>query len=230
MILMDQKEPAQSQSQEPLSTSGDKTPNEKKSSFISHRILITILIVFIVLFLVGSGWAIILLQKQTSKSEEEPLLDTVSTSEDQTQTLNQQPTKSPSQQADETKNWNTFINSKYNYLIKYPLEWTVQKKGQLEPKVPDYVVFNPPDSATNAAIIRISYSTRTYEEANELSTQFGQPIIVASQSGIRKVLQDSNGDISINVILPFNQNSIILYSKEKYSEIFALMLSTFRFL
>jgi hypothetical protein len=224
IYLMDQNEV-------PQPTSGNKAFAFKRPDFLSNKTVIIVLSVLLFLTLIGTAVTLFLIQNQTqNQSLPIPSQEEVTANIDQPDVISSAPTKTPKMLAEETATWNTFINSKYHYSIKYPIEWTVQKRGQLEPKIPDFVVFNPPDAATTSAIIRISYSLRTFDESKALNSQFGQPIVVASRSGVRKVLQDSNNDISINVILPYSQNSIILFSKEKYSEVFTQMLSTFKIL
>src|SRR3989304_8770929 len=66
---------------------------------------------------------------------------------------------------DETLGWNIYSNSQYEYSIKYPLDWSATITPQEDPKIIEYVVFNPL-SATRAGelSITLTYTTRSYKE------------------------------------------------------------------
>lgn len=197
----------------------------------SNKTLIIVLALLIILF-AGSGVLLLASQQGRDTISQFPIfnLPDNSVTTIPTPTITPVSTIQPTPRLDVTASWNTFLNSKYGYSIKFPIDWTVRKAGELEPKIPDYVIFNPEDATTSASTITISYSTRTYEEALSIDSQKGLPITVALVGGTQKVQKDSNGNIVINVILPKKPNSIIFYAKEKYSDIFIQMLSTFKFL
>lgn len=128
-----------------------------------------------------------------------------------------------------TATWSAFSSSKYSYSIKYPLNWTAQTITQTDPKILEYVVFNPVATKSGTLSITLSYGTRTYSEALALDPQIGEAIVVASVSATRKNSKDSNGYKASNVIVPFGSNTIILNAKDVYSSLFNQMLSTLKF-
>lgn len=142
------------------------------------------------------------------------------------------PTITPAPTTDPTNNWNTYTNSNYKYSIKYPLDWTVKNLGQLEPKVPSFVVFNPKDATETAKMITISYSTRTYDEAMAIGATNSEIIKVGTISAAKKTEQDSNRNELIHIIIPLknNTNTLIFYAKSAYKTIFDQMLPTLKFL
>lgn len=146
--------------------------------------------------------------------------------------ITQTATSSATPTTDPTNNWNTFTNSNYKYSVKYPLDWTVQNLGQLEPKVPDYVVFNPKNATSTAKMITISYSTRTYDEAMAIGATNSEIIKVGTISAAKKIEQDSNRNEVIHIIIPLknNTNTLIFYAKSAYKTIFDQMLPTLKFL
>lgn len=128
---------------------------------------------------------------------------------------------------EETSDWNIYSNSKYRYSIKYPLDWNGVITPQGDPKILEYVVFNPL-SATKAGelSITLTYTTRSYKEILDADPQPGETIIVSSTSATRKLKEDSQRNILISVALPHNSNTFVLLGKEKYKDIFNQMLST----
>lgn len=130
--------------------------------------------------------------------------------------------------ANPTASWSAYISSKYYYSIKYPLNWTAQITAQQDPKILEYVVFNPVATKAGTLSITLSYGTRTYSEALALDPQIGETIVVASVSAIKKNSKDSNGYKARNVIVPFGSNTIILNAKDVYSSLFNQMLTTLK--
>lgn len=130
---------------------------------------------------------------------------------------------------DETLGWNIYSNSQYGYSIKYPLDWGATITPQEDPKILEYVVFNPL-TATKAGELSISltYSTRSYKEVLDSDPQPGETIIVSSISATRKLKEDSQRNVSISVAIPHNSNTFVLLGKEKYKDLFNQMLSTFK--
>jgi hypothetical protein len=142
------------------------------------------------------------------------------------------PTPTPQQLLegiDETFGWNVYSNSQYGYSIKYPLDWNGVITPQGDPKILEYVVFNPL-SATRAGelSITLTYTTRSYKEVLDSDPQPGETIIVSSISATRKLKEDSQRRVSISVAIPDNSNTLVLLGKEKYKDIFNKMLSTFK--
>ena len=125
-----------------------------------------------------------------------------------------------------TSHWNTYVNSQYNYTIKYPINWTVTNWGALEPKVPSYIVFNENTSTASARFISVAISTRPYTEQLAIEGGNGTPITVAGITGSKQNFKDSDGNQSTSVILPRSSDLIMLRSKIPYVAIFNLMLST----
>jgi len=144
-----------------------------------------------------------------------------------TPTITPTPTLAPL--VDPVATWSAFVSTKYSYSIKYPPDWTAKITTQQDPKILEYVVFNPKD-ATKAGTLSItsSYSTRTYKEVLALDPQKGETVTIASVSATTKSLKDSDGNISINVIIPTGVNTIIINAKEMYKSILDKMLTTLK--
>lgn len=143
------------------------------------------------------------------------------------------PTPTPQQMLadiEETLGWNVYSNSQYGYSIKYPLDWNATITPQEDPKILEYVVFNPL-IATKAGemSITLTYTTRSYKEVLDADPQPGETITVATVIATRKLKQDSQRNVSISVALPYRLNStLVLLAKEKYKDIFNQMLSTLK--
>lgn len=134
----------------------------------------------------------------------------------------------PTSTTSATADWLTYTG-KYGYSIKYPKDWTANSQTQSDPKIIEYVVFNPPASGS-AYTITISHSTRSYQESSAIGATLSTPITVASVSGVKKTEQDSNGNVTIHVVLPIKTtDSLIFYAKNAFSSIFDQMLSTLKF-
>ena len=140
------------------------------------------------------------------------------------------PTLTPptSLKKDPTATWSAFVSAKYSYSIKYPPSWTAQITIQQDPKILEYVVFNPAATKAGTLSITLSYGTRTNKEALALDPQLGESMIVASVSAIKKNSKDSNGNKSTNVIVPFGSNTIIFNAKDSFASLFNQMLSTLK--
>jgi ABC-type uncharacterized transport system involved in gliding motility auxiliary subunit len=52
-------------------------------------------------------------------------------------------TPTPIVLVDPTATWSAFVSSKYSYSIKYPPGWNAKITVQQDPKILEYVVFNP---------------------------------------------------------------------------------------
>ena len=130
--------------------------------------------------------------------------------------------------ANPTATWSAFASSKYSYSIKYPPNWNAQITAQSDPKILEYVVFNPVATKAGTLSITLSYGTRTYSEALALDPQIGKTITIASVSAIEKNSKDSNGYKAVNVIVPFGLNTIIFNAKDAYSSFFNQMLTTLK--
>lgn len=127
-----------------------------------------------------------------------------------------------------TATWSAFTSPKYSYFVKYPPNWTAQVTSQLDPKILEYVVFNPTATKAGTLSITLSYGTRTYSEALALDPQIGETILVASTTATKKNSKDSNGYKASNVIVPFGSNTIIFNAKNVYANLFNQMLSTLK--
>lgn len=138
-------------------------------------------------------------------------------------------TPTPTPIIDSTATWSAYLSTKYGYSIKYPTNWTAKNIAQSDPKILEYVVFNPKDSTISGELaITLSYGTRTYQEALALDPQKGEIITVASVSATKKTQKDSDGNITINIIIPSSLRTLIMYAKDKYKDIFNQMLSTLK--
>jgi len=127
----------------------------------------------------------------------------------------------------QVKDWQTYTNATYGYRVKYPVDWTASDLGQLEPKVPSYIVFKTKTATTSARYITISTSTRTYSEQLALAAS-GSAITVAGISGTKQSFQDSDGNTSTVVTLQRDNNLLVLRSKTPYLSTFNLMLTTLK--
>jgi len=127
---------------------------------------------------------------------------------------------------DPTATWSAFISKKYSYSLKYPPLWTAKITTQTDPKILEYVVFNPAATKAGTLSITLSYGTRTNKEALALDPQVGQSMIVASVSATKKNTKDSNGNNATNIIVPFGSNTIIFNAKDEFASLFNQMLTT----
>lgn len=130
--------------------------------------------------------------------------------------------------ADPTASWSAYVSSKYSYSVKYPPGWSAQITSQQDPKILEYVVFNPVATRAGTLSITLSYGTRTYSEALALDPQAGETITVASVSATKKNSKDSNGYKATNVIVPFGSNTIIFNGKDSFVSFFTQMLTTLK--
>lgn len=138
-------------------------------------------------------------------------------------------TSTPTPTIDPTALWNNYAAISYGYSIKYPIGWTVKNQGQLESQIPNYLIFNP--STESARTITISYSTRTYQQSATMGATQSELIKVGTVSGIKKIEKDSDGNVSIHVVLPIKtNNSLVFYAKDAFKDIFDKMLNSLKFL
>ena len=137
------------------------------------------------------------------------------------------PPQSPTPIATQSANspWLLYSNTTYGYTINYPPDWTVQDLGELEPKIPSYIAFQPSTASSSSRLITISISTRTYAEQLTFGAS-SSAVTVASIAGTKQFFQDSDGQQSTAVILPRSGNLLILRAKSEYLTIFDQMLST----
>lgn len=141
------------------------------------------------------------------------------------------PTSTPSPSLapiDETATWSAYISTKYAYSLKYPPQWTAQITTQPDPKILEYVVFNPVATKAGTLSITLSYGTRTYLEALALDAQIGEDIIIASASATKKISKDSNGYKATNVIISAGLRTMIFNAKDAYANLFNKMLATLK--
>ncbi len=136
---------------------------------------------------------------------------------------------SASLKIDSTASWSAFTSSKYSYSIKYPPQWTAKITTQQDPKILEYVIFNPVATKAGTLSITLSYGTRTYTEALALDPQVGEAISVVSASATKKNSKDSNGNRAANIVVPFGSNTIIFNAKDAFSSLFNQMLTTLNF-
>lgn len=130
---------------------------------------------------------------------------------------------------DPIASWSAYISTTSAYSIKYPPDWKAKATLQQDSKILEYVVFNPQNASASALSISISYSKRTYQEAIALRDQNGEKIKIASISGYKTVEQDSNRNVSLHAVFPINSNSIDIYSKQQYQDIFNKMWGSLKF-
>ena len=142
------------------------------------------------------------------------------------------PSPTPTPFIDITSDWKIYNSTSSALSIKYPKDWTAKDTEQSDPKILEYVVFNPL-SATKAGelSITLTYTTRSYKEILDADPQPGETIIVSSISATRKLKQDSERNIFIAVAIPYGGGvkTIILHGKEAYKDIFNQILQTLQF-
>lgn len=138
------------------------------------------------------------------------------------------PTPTPT--IDPTSGWLTFTSSKYSYSVKYNPTWLTTDRGILEPKIPTYIVFNPPNATSSARAVAIYVTTRTYQEQIALSSANGTATTIAGITGTEQELRDSNNIETTRVILPGTTWLYVLEGKKSQIAIFNQMLQTFKVL
>lgn len=194
---------------------------EKKLFGFSHK---TIAILLAILLIMSLGALIFVLFSSQEEKDDIPAISSPSPFPTPT------PTPTPQKLLEnirETLGWNIYSNSQYGYSVKYPLDWNAVITPQTDPKILEYVVFNPL-SATKAGelSITLTYTTRPYKEVLDSDPQPGETIIVSTISATRKLKEDSQRKVLISVSIPHNSNTLILLGKEGYKDIFNQMLST----
>ncbi|GEM_PF-6098944 len=126
--------------------------------------------------------------------------------------------------------WSAYVSTRNGYSFRYPKDWTLKNTVQSDPKILEYIVLNPPGAALGALTITFTYTIRTYQEVLGTNTKNTSAIQVASISATKRVNQNSNGDISTEVILPYGSRTIIIYGKSTYQNIYDQVISSFVFL
>ncbi len=121
--------------------------------------------------------------------------------------------------------WKTYTNNTYGYSIKYPPDWIEKDLGALEPKVPSYIVFNPPSATASARNITISISTRSYSEQLALGAS-NSATTVGGISGTQQSFKDSDGNTSTVITLPRSSNLLVLRAKTASLPIFNQIITT----
>lgn len=130
-----------------------------------------------------------------------------------------------------TASWKRYTSKGNGYTFLFPETYTTTILPQSDLKISEFVVVNPASSSPSAVMdISVSYSTRTYEQALALSTAPAEAVIYGGVTGSRKVMQNSQGEISVHIILPDQKNSITFVAKDKYKDLLYQILSTFKFL
>jgi len=207
--------------------------------FLSKNRYIVLFIALLVLASFGSTGYILIANKQDSSNrtpiQESPFTEAAPTvaplKEVEIPTdIPDAPTSTPAiALLDQTATLSAFLSAKYNYSLNYPLDWTASISAQKDPKILEYVVFNPKNSTQSGALsITLSYGTRTYQEALAIESAKGEVIFVASVSATKKKLQDSQGKKSTSIIIPVDVGSIIINAKEAYLNILDQMLTTLK--
>lgn len=221
--------------EQPQYLSNDQNFLSKVKSFLSANKYIVIFITVFAFISFGSTTYLLIADKKESAPslQQTPATLTVPTAAPLKQveiSPSNTPTPTPTIAfLDETATWSAFLSAKYDYSIKYPTDWAATISAQQDPKILEYVVFNP-KSATQAGTLSItlSYGTRTYKEALALDSQKGEVVFVASVSATRKNLQDSQRNKSTSIIMPVDTNTIVINAKEAYTKILDLMLTALK--
>lgn len=209
------------------------TPSPPRSFNLPSKYIIIFLAVLSVLSLSSTSYILIANKKKATSPKtvqenvvEVPVSTPIPTKVVLKPTATTAPTPTIAVVSDPTATWSAFVSTKYNYSLKYPPDWTAKITPQTDPKILEYVVFNPVATKAGTLFITLSYGTRTYQEALALDPQKGATITVASVSATRKNQKDSEGNPSINVIIQTGVNTIIINAKEKYKNILDTMLTT----
>ncbi|MBI4089200.1 MAG: hypothetical protein HY424_00665 [Candidatus Levybacteria bacterium] len=208
----------------------------KLKFFLVKNKSIILIIAVLTLISFGSTTYLLMTNKKSSSSTKFPSISTTLPSPTPTplEKISETPTPTltptPSIPMTElTASWSAYVSSKYSYSIKYPIGWIAQKTVQQDPKILEYVVFNPKDATSSGNLsITLSYGTRTYNEALLIDPQVGEALIVASVSATKKNTKNSDGVESTSIIIPTGTNTIIMYAKAKYVDILTQMLTTLK--
>ncbi|OGH12633.1 MAG: hypothetical protein A2776_00670 [Candidatus Levybacteria bacterium RIFCSPHIGHO2_01_FULL_40_10] len=129
-----------------------------------------------------------------------------------------------------TSEWLTFTGTKYSYSIKYQPNWGTTDRGILEPSIPTYIVFNPPNASSSARAVVVYVTTRTYQEQLALGSANGSGVTIAGIAGTQQELRDSNGIETTRIILPSSAWLYVLEGKKSNIATFNQMLQTFKVL
>lgn len=231
---MDNQNPKESLDQVQSYTS---TP---KSFKLPNKYLLIGIVVVVLVFLLLSSYFLVIRGKKEPVTSATPTIPvmlspspTIESSESQVSPLPSKipPTPTPNPTSDLLPTWSAYVSTKYGYSIKYPNNWMISNTVQSDPKILEYLIFKPKDATPSSQLpITLSYTTRTYQEALALDPQKGESIAIATVSATKKTQKDSDGNVTISVIIPVRVKTIILVALEKYKDIFNQMLSTFKFL
>lgn len=201
----------------------------------TNKFIVIIIVVFSVISFSTTGYLLMGNKKQSlNKITQAPIVSTPNALPVKPSAISPiSPTSTPkslsiSLNIDSTATWSAFTSAKYSYSIKYPPGWTAQATTQQDPKILEYVVFNPVATKAGTLSITLSYGTRTYTEALALDPQTGKSLIVASVSAMQKNSKDSNGNKATNIIVPFASNTIIFNAKDAFVILFNQMLATLK--
>lgn len=126
--------------------------------------------------------------------------------------------------------WETYTSNTYGYTLDYPPTWTVANVQQSDPLILEYLVFAPPGYSASQSAITLSYSTRSETQALAINSQQGVPMTVNGMPATQKTIQNSQGVVSIQVIVPDGNNTIIFYAQQQFQAILNDMLSTLEIL
>lgn len=141
--------------------------------------------------------------------------------------INPASTPTPTLTANALSNLSKSFSSTYDYYFRYPTTWGLTTPENTDAKILEYLVLNPKGSEGGLAIT-VSYTTRTYQEALALNSQPAEGIVVGNVTSSRKVLKNSDGLISVQVIIPDGTNTIIFLATETQKNTLNDILSTFK--
>ncbi len=211
--------------------------NVQQSFFSKNKFIIIAIVVLAVISFSITGYLLMTNKKPALQSTDIPVENVIPISSpallsnEQTANISQPATPTPTPTislANETVSWSAFVSSKYSYSIKYPPNWNAQITAQSDPKILEYVVFNPTATKAGTLSITLSYGNRTYAESLTLDPQKGEALLVASVAATKKSSKDSNGYKATNVIVPYGLNTIIFNAKDAYINLFNQMLTTLK--
>lgn len=134
------------------------------------------------------------------------------------------PTETPV--PDPLPGWNAYVSTK-GYYMKYPADWTARVTQQSDPKIMEYVVFNPRTANSGELAITLTYSTRTTAELIA-TTSASEKISVGGIGSTRQTIQNSDGQVSTKVVIPYGANTVQFVGKSTYQSTFTQMLSSFK--
>lgn len=122
---------------------------------------------------------------------------------------------------------NKYINSTYDFSFRYPGDWEVKGEASQDSRILLFLILSPSIEGSVNTPITLSYSTRSYDEVVTLKNQPVETITIGDLEAGRRVIKDSDGNIFIQVIIAYDDNSFVFLAREKYKKTLDNILPTF---